>query len=53
VFTGTEQMQSVAIILFHLGDLPITQHWFKSAETNMILAEGFSERGPVYSVQSE
>ena len=31
----------------------VAQHRFKSAKTNMIIAEGFSERGFVYSVKSE
>ncbi|TEU16388.1 MAG: DUF1330 domain-containing protein [Dehalococcoidia bacterium] len=31
----------------------VAQHRFKSAKTNMIIAEGFSERGLVYSVKSK
>jgi len=53
VFSGIAQMQSVAIILFHLQDLLIAQHRFNSAKPNMIIVDGFSERGLVYSVKSE
>jgi uncharacterized protein (DUF1330 family) len=31
----------------------VAQHRFKSAKTNMLIAQGFYERGLVYGVKSE